>query len=204
MNQLGDLLFSLPVLKAARLELKSKIYSVIKADLAPLLISSGLVDNVISKDDNIIKVIQKVKFDKAIFFSESPRTLVIALFSKIKEKIGFDSLFFNLMLTKQVKRVGVPSLFNNRNLGVVAGLKTIQYDYTNILNIPKENLSNIEQWFNYNNLDASKTIAVSIGSSKRRKCKCLEENKWIEIINILSDRGLNCVLSGVKSEFFFE
>jgi hypothetical protein len=44
MNQLDDLLFSLPVLKSAKQELSARIYSVVKSALSPLLTSSGLVD----------------------------------------------------------------------------------------------------------------------------------------------------------------
>jgi ADP-heptose:LPS heptosyltransferase len=80
------------------------------------------------------------------------------------------------------------------------GLKTIKRDYTNILNIPENNFDNVKKWFKENSLDASKTIAVSISASKKRQNKCLEESKWIELINNLSGKGFNCVLSGAKWE----
>jgi ADP-heptose:LPS heptosyltransferase len=91
-------------------------------------------------------------------------------------------------------------LSNNRVLGLAAGLQTIAQDYTDILNIPKENLDDVQKWFEYNHCDASNTIAISIGASKKRQNKCLEESKWIEVINILSQKGFNCVLLGAKWE----
>ena len=75
MNQLGDTLFSLPVLKAAKEESGAKIYSLIKSGLAPLLISSGLIDGFIPKElpfFQLIKTLRKESFDKAVLFSESP------------------------------------------------------------------------------------------------------------------------------------
>ncbi|MDR3256551.1 MAG: glycosyltransferase family 9 protein [Endomicrobium sp.] len=200
MNQLGDLLFSLPVLKATKQELNAKIYSVVKSSLSPLLTSAGLVDAVLPKEKNIMRNIREKKFDKAVLFSESPSSLISAYFAGIKERIGFKTSFLSFLLTKKTQRIGVPSLFNNKELGFVAGLRTIQSDYTNILNVPETNLNNVKKWFEENNFVTVKTIAISIGASKKRKDKCLEESKWIEAIDILSDNGFNCVLSGAKWE----
>ncbi|MDR2396033.1 MAG: hypothetical protein LBD57_05480, partial [Endomicrobium sp.] len=160
MNQLGDLLFSLPVLKAIKEELNAKICSVVKPSLAPLLIASNLIDETVPKDRNTIKFLRKYKANTAILFSESPSSLLCAYFANIKNRIGFKTASLSFLLTKKVKRVGVPSLFNNRELGFIAGLKTIPQDYTNILSIPKENIENVQKWFGDNNLDASKTIAI--------------------------------------------
>jgi ADP-heptose:LPS heptosyltransferase len=200
MNQLGDLLFSLPVLKAAKQELNAKIFSVVKASLAPLLTTSNLVDETMPKDRNIVKFLKKEKVCKAILFSESPSSLLYAYLSGVKSRIGFNTASLRFLLTKKTKRVGIPSLFNNRELGFAAGLKSIQQDYARIINIPEENIENIKKWFGDNNLDASKTIAISISASKRRQDKCLEEYKWIEVINVLSEKGFNCVLSGAAWE----
>jgi heptosyltransferase-2 len=196
MNQLGDLLFSLPVLKAAKQKLNSKIYSIVNLSLAPLLTASFLVDETIPKDKNTIGFLRKEKINMAVLFSESPSSLICAYLSGVKKRIGFNSASLSFLLTKKAKRIGVPSLFNNRELGFAADLKTIQQDYTNILNIPKENIENARKWFGINSISASKTIAISIGTSKRRQDKCLEERKWIEVINALSEKGFNCVLSG--------
>jgi heptosyltransferase-2 len=201
MNQLGDLLFSLPVLKAAKEELHSQNYSIINQGLAPILFASGLVDGFFDKNKYGIKFIRKEKFDKAILFSESPNSLLRAFFARIKERVGFETAYLNFLLTKRVKRVGVPSLFNNIELGKAIGLKNIQKDYTCILNIPQENTNNVLKWFKDNNLDtSSKTIAISVGASKRRQDKCLENSKWVEVIDILSTNGFMCVLSGAKWE----
>ncbi|MDR0820067.1 MAG: glycosyltransferase family 9 protein [Endomicrobium sp.] len=196
MNQLGDLLFSLPVIKSAKQELNAKIYCVVNPALSPILISSGLVDGIIPKGGNFIRNIRKEKFDKAVLFSESPSSLISAYFSGIKERTGFETASLSFLLTRKVWRSGVPSLFNNAALGLAIGLKTIQSDYTGILSIPDGNLNSVKKWFEENNLDVLRTVAISVGASRKRQDKCLEENKWIEVIDILSDRGFDCVLSG--------
>lgn len=199
MNQLGDLLFSLPVLKAARENKNLMISSIVKPALAPLLISSGLIDSFIPKEKSLIKQIKNIrkeKFNKAVLFSESPSSLIAAYSSGIKQRVGFKSASLNFLLTDKVSRTGVPSLFNNNNLGVSAGIKNIQKDYTGIIEIPIQNIENINNWFRENNIDPEKAIVVSVGASKKRQDKCLPADKWIEVIDSLKNRGYKCILSG--------
>ena len=91
MNQLGDLLFSLPVLKATRQKYPNiKIYCVARKNLAGLLESTKLVDKIFLKvgslgaEIDLIAAIKREKIDTAVLFSESPETLLLAYFSKIK------------------------------------------------------------------------------------------------------------------------
>ena len=203
MNQLGDLLFSLPVLKAAGDELNAKIYSVVKPGLAPLLQTSNLVDGVIPKERSVLKLIKNLKagnFNKAVLFSESPSTVLSAYFSGIKDIAGFKTSSLKFLLTQKAQRKGVPSLYNNRNLGKLMGLKNIKSDYTDILRIPEDELNRADKWFSVNNIDKNKAVAVSVGASKKRKDKCLKTDVWVEVIDKLSERGFNCVLSGASWE----
>ena len=203
MNQLGDLLFSLPVLKAAKEETGAEIISIVKPSLSPLLSESGIVNKVIPKEKSVFKLISKLKQDKggkAVFFSESPSSVIAAYFAGIKERTGFETASLSFLLTKKAKRSGVPSLANNKELGKAAGFKNIQADYTGMLKIPEQNIKSAAQWFAENQLDPSKTIAVSAGASKNRQDKCLESQKWAEVIDSLSEKGINCVLSGAVWE----
>ncbi|MDR3112983.1 MAG: hypothetical protein LBU09_01225, partial [Endomicrobium sp.] len=118
MNQLGDLLFSLPVLKAAKERGGTKIYSVVKSGLAPLLAASGLTDGFIPKETpffELIKTLKRESFDKAVLFSESPFSLMSAFAAGIKERAGFETASLSFLLTKKAKRNGVPSIYNNFN-----------------------------------------------------------------------------------------
>jgi len=205
MNQLGDLLFSLPAVKAAKERSGAKIISVVKPSLAPLLISSGLADEVIFKEKPLLKLIKNLRADglagsKAVLFSESPGSVLAAYFSGIKERIGFESASLSFLLTKKSKRKGVPSLANNKELALTAGFQNIQKDYTGILKIPSQNESNVKKWFEENNLNPLNAIAISVGASKNRKDKQLKSEKWADVINALQDKGFNCVLSGAAWE----
>jgi len=203
MNQLGDLLFSLPVLKAAKEEMNAEIFSVVKPALAPLLTSCSLAGNVISKDSGffrLVKELKKEKFERALLFSESPSSLLAAFTSGIANRTGFESASLSFLLTQKAKRAGVPSLANNKELGKTFGLKKIKDDYTGILKVPQTNAGNVKRWFADNGLVPEKTIAVSTGASRKRRNKCLETPKWVEVIDALFQKGFTCVLSGATRE----
>lgn len=193
MNQLGDLLFSLPVLKATRQKYpKIKIYCVARKNLAGLLKSTKLVDKIFLKvgslgeEIDLISNIRKEKIDTALMFSESPETLLLAYFSKIKKRIGFKTASLNFLLTDKVEKIGVPSLNNNIVLAKSVGIDNVQKDYLNILEIDKENEVKISFWLEDNNMLDKEFIVVSIGASRRRQEKCLRKEVWIETLNKLA------------------
>jgi ADP-heptose:LPS heptosyltransferase len=211
MNQLGDTLFSAPILKAAKEESGAKIYSVIKSGLAPLLISSGLIDGFIPKELSffqLIKALKKESFNKAVLFSESSFSLMSAFAAGIKDRTGFKTASLNFLLTKKAERNGVPSIYNNFNLGHAFGLKNIQKDYTGILKIPEANSSNIDKWLKEKGLDDFDFIAIAPCSSAKRQSKRLPMQKWAQIIDGINNKGANCdakcdakcILSGAKWE----
>jgi hypothetical protein len=77
----------------------------------------------------------------------------------------------------------VLSLFNNAALELAIDLKTVQSDYTDILSVSDVKLNSVK-----------KMVAVTVGASRKRRNKCLGKSKWIEVIDILPDRGFDCAL----------
>lgn len=201
MNQLGDLLFSLPVLKATRQKYPNiKIYCVARKNIAGLLQSTKLVDKVFLKvnslgaEIDLIADIRKEKIDTAVMFSESPETLLLAYSSRIKNRIGFKTASLNFLLTKKVEKKGVPSLNNNIVLAKAVGIDNVQKDYLNILKIDGESEVKISFWLDAKNILNKDFIVVSVGASKRRQEKCLRKEVWIETLNKLADMKKNVVV----------
>lgn len=201
MNQLGDLLFSLPVLKATRQKYPDiKIYCVARKNLANLLESTKLVDKIFFKvgslgaEIDLIAAIRKEKIDMAVMFSESPETLLLAYFSKIKNRIGFKTASLSFLLTEKVEKVGVPSLNNNIVLAKAVGLDNVQKDYLNILNTDRENSVKVSFWLEDNGMLNKDFIVVSTGASRRRQEKCLRKEVWIETLNKLAQMKKNVVV----------
>lgn len=207
MNQLGDLLFSLPVLKAVKQKFpKIKTYSVVRKNLAQLLNSTGLVDKIFVKGTTLstqlelIHNIRKENIATAVLFSESPETLLLSYFSKIKKRLGFKTASLNFLLTDRVEKVGVPSLNNNIVLAKSVGLDKVQRDYLNIIKIEGEEEIKVSFWLQDNDLLDKDFIVVSVGASKRRQEKCLSGPVWIAALNELAEKSKNIIVVGAVWE----
>lgn len=207
MNQLGDLLFSLPVVQAARKQYPDiKIYSVVRSNLAGLLNSTGLVDKIYIKEKSaskrigLIKEIRKENIGTAVLFSESPESLISVFLSNIKKRVGFRTASLKFLLTDKAVKTGVPSLSNNIVLAETAGINNIQNNYTDIIKINSEAELAVLKWLQANNMSGKKFTVISPGASTRRQEKCLSENVWIETINKLHDKNINIIIVGAKWE----
>jgi ADP-heptose:LPS heptosyltransferase len=207
MNQLGDLLFSLPVIKAVREQYPNiKIYSVTRKNLAGLLKETCLVDKIFIKEKSLkskIKLISEIKKEKintACLFSESPESLLVAYLSKITKRYGFKTASLSFLLTDKAEKKGVPSLENNITLAKALGINNIQKDYTNIIKIDSETEKEADVWLKNNNLENKKFIAISIGASKRRQEKCLQQFVWVEVLNKLIEKNIEFVVVGAVWE----
>ncbi len=207
MNQLGDLLFSLPVLKAVKQKYPNiKTYSVVRKNLADLLKSTKLVDKIFIKAKNLseqielIANIRKEQIGTAVMFSESPETMILGYYSKIPKRIGFKTASLKFLLTDKVEKIGVPSLNNNVILAKEIGLDNVQKDYLNIINIDGEKDIRASFWLEDNNLLKKDFIVVSTGASKRRQEKCLDDTVWTEVLNKLAEKNKNVVVVGAVWE----
>lgn len=206
MNQLGDLLFSLPVLQAIKKQYPDiKLYSVISPNLVELLESAKLVDKIFIKEKSfskkfkLIRDIKKENIKTALLFSESPETLITAFCSNIKNRIGFKTSSLNFLLTDKADKIGVPSLLNNISLAKKLGILNIKTDYTDIIQVDKNN-NNADKWLKENNIKEKEFIVISMGASARRQDKCLKNEVWVETINKLHSLNKKVVIAGAKWE----
>ncbi len=205
MNQLGDFLFSLPVLEAARREWpEKKLISFIKPELASLAKISGYVDDVIEKKNRCflenIKNIKEGKFSEAILFSESPESLLLSYFSKIPERIGFKAASLGFLLNIAAEKSGVPSIKNNISLGQKSGLVSLKEDYSGLLKIPQVDIDNVDEWLSRQDIPKEKLVVVSPGTSRKRKNKSWEMKNWEKVLDFITDKGFSPVLAGSPAE----
>lgn len=207
MNQLGDLLFSLPLLAAARrADAAASAVSVIRAPLAPLLEATGLVDRVIVKHRGASAFVRRISalrregFSRAVLFSESPESLVAAYCSGIPARYGFRTASLGFLLTRSAGRTGVPSLGNNRALAAELGLRDCPADYTGLVKIPAERVEAQRRWCGAEGIDPACLVVVAPGASRRRKDKCWPEASWAVLLELMRGKGLVPVLCGAPSE----
>jgi ADP-heptose:LPS heptosyltransferase len=205
MNQLGDLMFSLPLMRAAKSEWKNRFRSTsyVSRELSPILAASGLADDIIEKPAGCaarISTAAKVKgagFARAVLFSESPESVLTGFTAGIPFRAGFKTAAFSFLLTHKADRTGVPSLANNRNLARVCGLEVIAEDYEGLVTIPEQDRGRAVLW---KGGKSRNTVVVGMGASRRRRDKCWSDENWIAVLEYLNRKNLNPILAGSPSE----
>ncbi|MCX5779122.1 MAG: glycosyltransferase family 9 protein [Elusimicrobia bacterium] len=208
MNQLGDLLFSLPVLAAARKQWPEKrILSVVRPALGPLLTASGLVDGVVVRHPaggiaalRFVAHLSKERAQTGVFFSESPGSIITAVAAGISQRIGFDTASLRLLLTDTAARTGVPSLKNNKNLGIKIGLTAIADDYAGLITVPAAENVEALRWLGEQSFSPDRVVLLSPGASRRRQDKCWDVSRWTELANRIIGGGLHPILIGAPQE----
>ena len=197
LNQIGDLVFSLPLLKALRDTFPdASIHSVLKPHLKGLLADSPYVDSIIPRESGLkakgtlLKIIRKNRYDLLISLARSEECLILTALSKAKVKVGFTHSPWDLCLDIKDTIEGHNSWYNNAKLLKQLKVNVSKNDYVGLLNIDK-NESNYTL--------PEKFAIISPGASRRRFTKTWAEEKFAELILLLKEKyDLTPVLIGGK------
>ena len=195
LNQIGDLVFSLPLLKSLKDNFPdAAIHSVVKPFLQDLLTSSPWVDRILLRESSfkarldLLKKIRRSRYDLLICLGRSEESLMLTLLSGAKLKAGFARFFWDLGLDLKEHIEGHNSWYNNAKLLRLLNIKISQNDYVGLLNV---------------NADASLTdlpaefAVISPAASRRRQMKAWDPEKFAELIILLQQHfSLASVLVG--------
>jgi len=195
LNQIGDLIFSLPLLKALRNNYPAAtIHSLVKPYLQELLVDSPFVDMVIPRKSGLtakfklLKNIRKNNYDLVISLARSQECLMLTALSRAKTKAGFSHFPWDLGLDIKEHIEGHNSWYNNSKLLKCLNVTVTKTDYVGLLNVNKNKtcLSLPEKF-----------VIISPGTSKRRHTKTWKKEKFAELILLLKEKyGLSAVLVG--------
>ncbi len=139
LNQIGDLVFSLPALAALRSGFPdARIISVLKKAVAPLLEESPLIDERLthrgSRDFlDTANRLRAAGIDLAVCLSESPRSRLLASLSRAPQRIGLDGGPLASLLSTGVEKVGLPSTRNNLRVVRALGCPVPSDSYVGLL-----------------------------------------------------------------------
>ncbi|MBU1487608.1 glycosyltransferase family 9 protein [bacterium] len=201
-NQLGDLLFSLPALKALR-DQKAIISSVVRPYLAGLLKETSLIDEIIIRKKGanlfdrlrLISQIRQQRLEMGLFFSCSEGSLILGYLGGLKERIGFMGRG-DFLLTGKIAKKGTSSTLNYLRLVEEVGIKPQKKDYVGLVKIP---FSDME--FAKRLLKEEKIAVISPFASKRRKNKEWSEERWAKVLDFLwTKKHLKPLIVGTKEE----
>jgi ADP-heptose:LPS heptosyltransferase len=186
LNQIGDLVFSLPLLKALRDQFpQAVIHSIVKPYLAELLKDSPYVDKISFRESGfaaklrLLKELRKNNYDLLISLSRSEECLGMASFSNAGIKAGFPTFpwkpFFNVKETI----AGHNSWYNNSKLLKALGIAVSQNDYVGLMRID----ATADTFFL-----PERFVVISPGASNRRLTKAWEEEKFADLIFLLYEK----------------
>jgi ADP-heptose:LPS heptosyltransferase len=195
LNQIGDLVFSLPLLKSLRDQFpQAVIHSIVKPYLAELLKDSPYVDEIYLRESGfaaklrLLKKIRKNNYDLLISLSRSEECLGMASFSNAGIKAGFPDFPWKPFFDVKETIDGHNSWYNNSKLLKTLGIPVSKNDYVGLLRTD----ANADNLFL-----PERFVVVSPGASNRRVTKTWEEKKFADLIFLLYEKfGLVPVLVG--------
>jgi heptosyltransferase II len=195
LNQIGDLIFSLPLLKSMKDHFpQASIHSVVKPYLEGLIADSPFIDRIIlRKNSNLARLglvwtLMRERYDLLVTLARSEEALSLAWLSRARLKAGFTHFPWDLCLDVKEVIQGSHSWSNNAKLLMRLGIPVSQDNYVGLLQV-NEPLEVKGLPFRY--------VVVSPGASSRRIAKTWDERKFASVIARLSvEFGLGCVLVG--------
>lgn len=184
LNQIGDLLFSLPFLKALKDAYpKAVIHSILRRNLIDLLSDSPYVDSILERGKaltdtfHLLQNIRKQQYDLLITLSSSEACLTLAALSKAKIKAGFSHFPMDLFLDIKEDIEGHNSWLNNRKLLDRLKVDVTKNDYVGLLILGSENSNSVDPNGRY--------VVISPGASRRRQMKTWDNTNFARLILLL-------------------
>ncbi len=203
LNQIGDLVFSLPLLKALKEAYPgATLHSILRPFLKDLLIHSPYVDEVIDREKgaaNLLRLLGRIRqgrYDLLITLSNSFECLFLTLLSGARIKAGFKHFPWDLALNIKEDVEGHHSWFNNAKLLKKLKIDVQKRDYVGLLTLPEREKPGRVSGSSPSYPEGGYAV-FSPGASARRKVKAWEDTKFAELILLLREKyRLSPVLVG--------
>jgi heptosyltransferase-2 len=214
-NWLGDLVMSLPALRAVRRAFPHARLSVlIKAELAPFFDGAGWLDEVIpyrlgrslgglADRRHVVAEIRSRRFDLAIVFPRSFESAFWTALARVPRRVGFSADGRGLMLTHKTPRPA--ALFRSHQvydyLYLLRNTLGIEGDRTDIApDVHDPHRAAMRQWLGTNRRSAGPLIALAVAAAYG-PAKEWPVARYAALVDRLAERyGAECVLVGAPNE----
>jgi ADP-heptose:LPS heptosyltransferase len=207
LNQIGDLVFSLPLLRALRENFpEATIHSVLRPHLQELLEGSPFVDQLLSRKSggkdflHLLKEMRGNRYDLVITLSHSVECLLLATLSGARVKAGFSNFPWDVGLHVKETVEGHHGWFNNAKLLKRMNLNVTKKDYVDLLFLPSRSDTEGAASTEIAKIQG-KYAVISPGASARRQVKAWDEEKFADLLLLLKEKyGLDPVIVGGRDE----
>ena len=205
LNQIGDLAFSLPALKCLRDGFPdATITSVARPGHAELLECTGLVDEVLPRPGGLSSAkiglalaLARKRSDVAVVFSQSAECTVLASLTRARRRIGFVNTTLHGLLTERSSFTHPPSTENNLRLIEALGIEVTTRDYVGLLRPSEGMIERADRILAANGVGpGEKIVALSPGTSGRRRLKEWTDSGFAVLARHLTSRGFRVVILG--------
>jgi lipopolysaccharide heptosyltransferase II len=210
LNQIGDLMFTLPALKALREEFpRAHITSVMRPHLAGLAAAGGLVDDIVRRPAGRRRAaiglgleLRKLQPDLAISFSQSATMTLCARLSGARQRVGYVDSHLARLLTHRIQVRGIPSPEKVMQLVRGLGLKSGQTNYVGLLRLAEEDHRRAEELLEESQLRGDgPLVALAPGESDDRPYKSWDAGGFMEVAHRLVQReSARLVVVGAESD----
>ena len=194
LNQIGDLMFTLPALKALREAFPgAHITSVLRPHLAGLVSHSGLVDEIAHRPPGgpwpairLGLTLRGQRPDLAITFSQSATMALCAWLSGAPHRVGYVDSDLCRLLNHRVQVRGIPCPAKVLRLVKSLGLAPAQADYVGMVRLSPEDLAGGQELLDGCELwGAGPLIALAPGESSAGSHKSWSASGFREVATAL-------------------
>ena len=209
LNQVGDLLFSLPAIYDLRACFpEAQIVSVARPHLRELLGLSHLVDKVIERPRrpfgagfHVAAALRRERFDLALLFSTSLGMSVLARLTGAPVRVGFGDSISRFFVTHRVPKSKPPSMQNNLKLVEAIGCPVIKRDYSGLIHPGPIEQEAAESVLKSAGVVPGERFAVlAPGTSWRRELKCWSDEGFARVADMIArDLGMRSVVVGISN-----
>ncbi len=178
LNQVGDLMFSLPALLALRTGFPgARLVSIVRESLQPLLLGNGLVDEILLHRGwrDFFATLGRLRasdLDLLVCLSQSTRARLLAYGSGAPRRAGLGGGPLASLLTETVVTSGPPSTENDLLLTSALGCPVESSDYQGLLRAGDEDLAGARAALREAGWDGDGEVVVfACGASRGREAK---------------------------------
>lgn len=197
LNQIGDMLFSLPLLANLRVTYPhAHILSVLRPGLEHIWSMSKLTDEYLVRDCStllerarLVKALRKRHPDLAIVLPQSWEPALFAFLSGARRRVGFGRTSLESLLTDVVPKHTPPSVENNLRLLEPLGVPMARKDYVGLIKPSLSEMKRVAMRLSRAGVEAGKRLVIlAPGASRKVAIKEWPAEKWAEVANALAAR----------------
>jgi lipopolysaccharide heptosyltransferase II len=214
LNWLGDVLFSIPALKAIKKAQPDIFLAVaLPKRCRRILEFNPLIDEIIEFDERnqhrslkaklkFISEVRRKKFDKVIFLHRSSTRVIIFTLCGIPNREGYCRRKTRLLMTKCIPDPGKDSMHKARYyLNLVNNLGYPHRDLSYEFYVPDEEIKNALQMLMQLNIDVNNKI-ICLHPGANWTPKMWPRDHYVRLINLISDwmPEINFLIIGTQKE----